>query len=279
MASLGIDVDVERAGQAIDEQIGHPLRLSRDDAAAAIIRVLTEQMVHAVEEVTVDQGIDPRNAVLVSGGGAAGFNIVAIAARLGCPRLVIPSSCSALSATGGLLSEISAEHAIALFTTTAAFDFDAVNDALDELLRRCRTLLADAPEGSDEPVVELLAEARYPGQVWELELPLRRARLRTSDELAELCEDFHRLHEEVFAVRDQNSPIEIVGWRARVRGSAGSSGSLVSAPASAAPAGSRRTVHLGTAGSQELPVIELASLIESDRPGHRRAPGDDRRAR
>jgi N-methylhydantoinase A len=31
---------------------------------------VTEQMVHAVEEVTVEQGLDPRDAVLVSGGGA-----------------------------------------------------------------------------------------------------------------------------------------------------------------------------------------------------------------
>jgi N-methylhydantoinase A len=273
LAALGIDVDVEGAGAAIEQQIGRPLRLTRDAAATAIIRVLTEQMVHAVEEVTIDQGIDPRNAVLVSGGGAAGFNIVAIAARLGCPRLVIPSSCSALSATGGLLSEISAEHAIALLTTTAAFDFAAVNGALRELSDRCATLLAGSRDGSAVPVVELLAEARYPGQVWELELPLRRARFATPDDLAELSEDFHRLHEEVFAVRDQNSPIEIVGWRARVRGSAGSSGSLVSSSESEGVEDSFRTVHLGGAGSQELPVIELASLTETTGPAIIELPG------
>ena len=41
-------------------------------------------MVAAIEEITVNQGIDPRGAVLVGGGGAAGFNAVAIARRLGC---------------------------------------------------------------------------------------------------------------------------------------------------------------------------------------------------
>ena len=40
----------------------------------------------AIEEITVNQGIDPRAAVLVGGGGAAGLNAVAIARRLGCPR-------------------------------------------------------------------------------------------------------------------------------------------------------------------------------------------------
>ena len=37
----------------------------------------------AIEEITIHQGIDPRQAVLVGGGGAAGFNTVAIARRLG----------------------------------------------------------------------------------------------------------------------------------------------------------------------------------------------------
>ncbi len=91
------------------------------------MRVVTEGMVHAVGEVTVAQGIDPRAATLVSGGGAAGFNIASIAARLGCPRLLIPLSSAGLSATGGLISEVYAEEAAALFTTTTEFDRDGVN--------------------------------------------------------------------------------------------------------------------------------------------------------
>jgi len=138
---------------------------------------------------------------------------------------------------------------------------------------------------SGEPAVELLAEARYPGQVWELELPLRRARFTTSEDLDELSEDFHRLHEEVFAVRDQQSPIEVVGWRARVRASAGSSGSLVSASERQGRVGrlgrerrerredSRRMVHLGSGGAQELPVIELASLSQTTGPAIIELPG------
>ena len=44
----------------------------------------------AIEEITIHQGIDPREAVLVGGGGAAGFNAVAIARRLGCPEVIMP---------------------------------------------------------------------------------------------------------------------------------------------------------------------------------------------
>ena len=50
------------------------------------MRVATERMVSAIEEITIHQGIDPAEAVLVGGGGAAGLNTVAIARLLGCRR-------------------------------------------------------------------------------------------------------------------------------------------------------------------------------------------------
>src|SRR5262249_56517974 len=105
---LGIDADVEAACRAIDKHIGERLGLSVEAAADAVIRVVTEQMVHAVEEVTVEQGLDPRDAVLASGGGAAGFNIVEITRRLGCQRLIVPGVCTALSAAAGPMSGIRA---------------------------------------------------------------------------------------------------------------------------------------------------------------------------
>ena len=49
-------------------------------------------MVQAIEEITINQGIDPREAALIGGGGAAGFNSVWIASRLRCPLLVMPET-------------------------------------------------------------------------------------------------------------------------------------------------------------------------------------------
>ena len=61
------------AAEAIRTQIGEPLGLDLHEAAAAILRIATERMVSAIEEITIHQGIDPRQAVLVGGGGAAGL--------------------------------------------------------------------------------------------------------------------------------------------------------------------------------------------------------------
>src|SRR5581483_7888409 len=97
-------LDAAAASAALREHVAEPLGLSVEDAAAAMLRVATELMVRAIEEITLHQGIDPRSAVLVGGGGAAGLNSVAIARRLGCPQLIVPAVGPALSAAGALIS-------------------------------------------------------------------------------------------------------------------------------------------------------------------------------
>ena len=57
----------------------HAARALAGAGAAAMLRVVTERMVAAIEDITLRQGVDPATAVLVGGGGAAGLNIVAIA--------------------------------------------------------------------------------------------------------------------------------------------------------------------------------------------------------
>jgi N-methylhydantoinase A len=262
----GIELDIAAAERAVGQQIGAPLGLDPVRAADAVIRVLTEEMVHAVEEVTIDQGVDPRNAVLVSGGGAAGFNIVAIAQRLGCRQLVIPDTAAALSAAGGLLSEVFSEHAAALVTDTANFAFDDVNETVERLLGECAAWLQRA--GLErEASIELMAEARYPGQVWELELPVATSRFNGDRDVDALREAFHDLHAEVYAVSDRRSAVEIVGWRARARAGTPLASELrIRADAAAGAALGGRRVYLHGEGWRELPVFAGGVFDEAAGP-------------
>ena len=66
--------------------------------------------------------------------------------------------------------------------------------------------------------VEYFAEARYPDQVWELEVPLRRGDFQSSDDVQVFRSDFHQTHRESFAVADVASPVEVITWGARARG-------------------------------------------------------------
>jgi N-methylhydantoinase A len=273
LRSLGIEAQPELARRALAEQIGDPLGLDVDSAADAVIRVLTEGMVHAVGEVTVEQGIDPRAATLVSGGGAAGFNIVAIATRLGCNRLLIPLSSAALSATGGLISEVYVEEAAALFTITSRFEVENVNGTLAVLSERCRDRIGASASAAGEPTQELIAEARYPGQVWEIEVPLRVGTFESDDDVQALAEDFHALHESVFAVRDTGSPVEVIGWRARLRAGLGHDPGLALMPSSEPDEESSRQVYLRGEGRQTVPVVGSARISKVEGPAILELPG------
>jgi N-methylhydantoinase A len=210
-----LDHDAARA--AIRRDIGEPLGLDEREAAAAILRLATERMVGAIEEITIHEGIDPTAAVLVGGGGAAGFNTVAIARRLGCPEVIVPALGPALSAAGALISDLSRSFEMPGRAHDADFDFELVNGVLAELERRARAFIAGPGAGAVESQIEFSVEARYPHQVWELEVPLRTSRLDGPEDLAALCADFHATHRQVFAIADEASHIEFESWHARAR--------------------------------------------------------------
>ena len=260
-----MQLDGERAAAAIAADVGSPLGLTDAEAASAVLRLATENMVGAIEEITINQGIDPRGAVLVGGGGAAGLNSVAIARRLGCRAVVIPEVGAALSAAGALMSDLQADHRALYYAATDRFDFDGVNGVLDSLAARCNEFIEGPGLGGTEHTVDLYAEGRYRHQIWEIDLPLTLDRFRSDADLSRVREDFDRLHEEVFAFRDPGSEVEFVGWRATARSRLRSHGigRLESERVFEARVSPSRKAYFGGHGSVETEV----ELFEAMEPG------------
>jgi N-methylhydantoinase A len=209
-------LDRNAAAAALSRHVADRLGLELEEAATAVVAVATEKMVSAIGDITVNQGIDPATAVLVGGGGGAGLNCVAIARRLGCKRIVIPAVGAALSAAGELMSDLGTEFARLAFTTARKFDAQRIDGVLAELDAFCGEFMAGPGAGSDVQSREFSVEARYPHQVWEIEVPVRAWRMGTPGALAALVADFHATHRQIFAIDDPGSDIEFVTWRARV---------------------------------------------------------------
>ncbi|MDA1001283.1 MAG: hydantoinase/oxoprolinase family protein, partial [bacterium] len=207
-------LNTEFAKKAIQKEVAAPLKLSLMEAAAAIVRLATENMVGAIEEITIDQGIDPRGAVLVGGGGAAGLNCVAIARRLGCKNVVIPELGAALSAAGALMSDLHADYRALHYTSSDRFDFGGVNKVLAGLAAKCKEFFRGPGKGAIGHTIEISAEARYRHQIWEIDLPIGLARFKDQKDVDRMRAAFDDAHEEIFAVRDTGSDVEFVGWRA-----------------------------------------------------------------
>ncbi len=208
-------LDRPRAQQAIAERTAAPLGISVERAAYAILTVANEHMVTAIRDITINQGLDPRDAQIVAGGGAAGLAIAEIADALGCHRVLVPRTAGALSACGGQFSDVVTEFSISRRADTNRFDSESVNEGLGRLEEQMDAFLAGVETGGGTPRKEFFVEARYPYQVWELEVPLRTSRFDGDDDVATMVEDFHRVHEQVFAVKEPGQHVECIYWKGR----------------------------------------------------------------
>ena len=187
------------------------------DTAFAIITIANELMIKAIHEITVSEGLNPRESVIVAGGGAAGLNIMPIARELGCSTTILPKTASAMSACGMQFSDIVFEQTRSRVTMSGSFDAEGVNRALDEIdaeLDRFRANLHGAARAQVRK--EFFAEARYKSQVWELDTPLPVKRFRTAKDVTKLVDAFHAVHDRVYAVRDEASEVECVNWRGKI---------------------------------------------------------------
>jgi N-methylhydantoinase A len=205
------------AAHRVIEALAADLGRSVPESAFAIITIANELMIKAIHEITVSEGLNPRESVIVAGGGAAGLNIMPIARELGCTTTILPKTASAMSACGMQFSDIVFEQTRSRVTMSGSFDLQGVNTALDQIdaeLERFRWSLRGAGRASERKAY--FAEARYKSQVWELDTPLPVERFRSPKDVAALVEAFHTVHDRVYAVRDEQSEVECVNWRGKI---------------------------------------------------------------
>jgi len=210
-----MELDAGAARRAI-ETVASPLGSSVEETAYRIISLAGEFMMRAIGDITINEGVNPRESTIVAGGGAAGLNIMLIASELGCENVVLPKVASVLSASGMQFANIVAEETASVVTLTNRFDRDRVNATLAELKSRLEVFSRTLGDRGKGYRIEYYAEARYLGQVWELDTPLGSGEFTTQADVDSFAETFHQVHERVFAVRDEGSPIEIVNWKARL---------------------------------------------------------------
>ncbi|WP_299941915.1 hydantoinase/oxoprolinase family protein [uncultured Nitratireductor sp.] len=208
-------LDATAARNAV-AKIAVKIGLTTEQAAFQILALASDLMTRAIADMTVNEGFNPRESTIVAGGGAAGVNIMAIARELGCDKAILPKVASALSASGMQFADIVAEEAQSYVVFSNDFERKAVNVVLEELEGKLEAFRREIVGSVQDYDIELIAEARYVGQVWELDTRLPTRRFETDADLQAFIEVFHQTHERVFAVRDIGSSVQIVNWKARL---------------------------------------------------------------
>src|SRR5215831_3006066 len=179
-------------------------RLSLEEFAAGVIRVVNANMERALRVVSIERGYDPRAFALVAFGGAGGLHACELAEALAIPTVVLPSHPGALSAFGILSSDVVKD-----FSRTLRWKVSTVGAA--QITAEFRKLEIDAKrefkaEGwRGAPVLEHSIDLRYRGQGYELNVAAG----------AKIEQRFHKEHQRRYGYNHPSREIELVTLRLR----------------------------------------------------------------
>ncbi|MSR65167.1 MAG: hydantoinase/oxoprolinase family protein [Verrucomicrobiae bacterium] len=207
---------VAAARNAIERAVARPLGLGPTKAAEGILALANEQMVRALELVSIQRGYDPRTLTLVAFGGAGPLHAAELAGELGCPRVVIPPEAGVQSAWGLLVSDCRRDYSHAFLSRVDALDLAVAKRLFESMVRRGSAELLEAGFARSSLRNHLTVDARYVGQAYEVVVQLREPPAFTKAMVARITRSFHQHHQRLYGHSDLASPVEWVTLRASV---------------------------------------------------------------
>lgn len=260
-ADGGITLDPEAARRAIEEKVAMPLGLSVEDAAAGIIAILEQNLLHAVEYISIERGHAPRRFTLVAAGGAGPMHGATVARGLGCQRVYVPRDAGALCAVGMLHADVRQDFARFLRGALDEVAPAEVEDGLAAL--DAQALEAMQEEGFAAADVTLTRELdlHYTGQLWSIRVSLPEGRF----DAAVVRRGFEAEYERLYGHVQPDGTIMVASLRVTARAGTGAVSNPDATLETGTPAAmeSRRVWH-GEDGWLDTAIYRGADL----RPGH-----------
>ncbi|MGE3772939.1 MAG: hydantoinase/oxoprolinase family protein [Gammaproteobacteria bacterium] len=212
-------LDVQLATRAIETDVGKPLGLDAQAAAAGIITIVNANMAMAIRAVSIERGIDPRDYVMVAGGGAGGLHAAELGRMLGIREVLVPRSAGGLCAFGMAVTPVRHDYVRLLHTSTSSGDAAArIGRVYEDMIAEATEQLATDGFRGHEMRFTRHVEGRYPGQVHNLTVPLPDGPLDDTL-LRRLEQDFHAEHQRRFTYAMPDQPVECLHWRLGATGS------------------------------------------------------------
>jgi N-methylhydantoinase A len=199
-------LDLERTRRIVAEWLQRQgPRLSLEQFAAGVVRVVNATMEKAIRVVSIERGHDPREFTLVAFGGAGGLHACELAEALGIPRVIVPVLPGALSAFGILVSDVVKDYSrtvlwrISNKLSTARLDkeFAVLSKNAEKDFRE------ESWKGSIRH--QRSVDVRYRGQGFELNVPYTHS----------LLEAFRREHQRRYGFTYPGREVELVTLRLR----------------------------------------------------------------
>ncbi len=207
-----MSLDLQKAREVVTSRLADPLGLALEEAAEGIIRVVNANMIKGIRVVSVAKGYDPREFTLVSFGGAGPVHASELAAELDMPRVLVPIAPGVTSALGLLMADLRHDLVRTVLQRSENVDARGLNDLYAKM--DCEALDQMVKEGVPEDEVTLirLADVRYLGQGFEIEVPVTSGSLRDED-LDKVYDLFHNAHKRLYGYHQKGATLEVVNIR------------------------------------------------------------------
>ncbi len=198
-------LDVAAARTAITRHVADPLGIDLTDAAWGIERIVNSNMANATRKVLAGHGADPRDLSLIAFGGNGAVHAAAIARELGVGRIVVPKAAPAFSALGVLVADYVVDLVRSYVTPLSQVDLARVRDLLTDLLQEVDKELDPTGVAAGDVERSLFAQMCYPGQNFDMSVPVPEGVALDEPGLLDLAERFHDQHatERGFCFRSQ----------------------------------------------------------------------------
>ncbi|MCU1429960.1 MAG: hypothetical protein JWL83_3960 [Actinomycetia bacterium] len=206
-------LDHARSVDAIDKHIAIPLGLDTAAAAHAIHEIVNSNMSGAVDVVTVQRGVDPRDLAIVGFGGAGPMHVARIAEEFGISTVLVPTGSGVASAIGLLATDLSVDRAQTVLVAAADVDVEHLNGTFDALTAEAASELA-VTLGAPDVSVRRSVDVRYLGQAHEITVPAP-ARMAGTADVDEIVGAFFAKYEQSYGI-ELAAATEIVNVRATV---------------------------------------------------------------
>lgn len=206
-----MEIHPDRAREAL-RPIAEHFGMSLEEAADSAIQVSNANIVRAIQVISTERGLDPRDSVLVPFGGAGPLHSAQVAADLGITTILVPPNSGVVSAYGLLASDFILFESL---TRRGLLDEDApdvIRRTFEEMNARASAKARDMQLEGDL-VPSLVVDMRFVGQAFEVPVEIPVAGLDSLDR-EQLRHLFGAMHQKLFFFgAEDDKPVEFVSFR------------------------------------------------------------------
>jgi N-methylhydantoinase A len=190
-----MQLHVDAATEAIRIEVAEHLGVDPIAAAWGIERIVNANMANATRKVLAGHGADPRTLSLIAYGGNGAVHAAAIARELGVDRIVVPKAAPAFSALGVLVADYVVDLVRSYVTPLSQVDLNRVHDLMTDLTQEVDKELQPTGLTASDIDRSLYAQMCYPGQNFDMSVPVPEGVALDEPGLLDLAERFHDQHE------------------------------------------------------------------------------------